>query len=217
METPSRMNGKSPEEKKEWRIMRLALLAFRDELTHLFNRRYLRFRFPRILERAGKNRERVYLLLIDVDDFKKINDCYFHCEGDRVLVEVAHLLKRGTRPKDIVVRYGGDEFVVILQDTDSTEARKIASRWIQEAGSIRVGDPRRVSVTLSVGIASFPTQAETVETLIHEADQALYHTKRNGENGLSSKELHSNISLNRESSISEEFGFLTRHFERSFS
>ena len=163
METNSKINVKTEKEKKEDRIIRLSLLAFRDELTHLFNRRNLKLRLPEVLENARQNRERVSLLLIDVDEFKKINDCYFHSEGDRVLVEVARLLKREKRPQDIVVRYGGDEFVVVLHNPSSFDAQRIASRWIKDTLSITVGHFHRTPIFLSFGIATFPDSSYTIE------------------------------------------------------
>jgi diguanylate cyclase (GGDEF)-like protein len=162
-------------------IRRLQQLVVKDELTRLYNRRYFRHRLVEEYRRSKRHRRPFSLIMADVNDFKDVNDRCGHPMGDRVLVEVAKILSRSVREIDIVCRYAGDEFVVILPDIDSTECRVVVERIVQNMASFpwskRLEDPVR-SVSLSMGYAVFPGQATTAEEVLERADRALYRAKK---------------------------------------
>ncbi len=161
---------------------RLEQLATTDELTDLCNRR----QFLEILDREMQRRRRqdtdVALMMIDVDHFKTINDTHGHLFGDLVLKEVAKTLRRGARGTDVTARYAGDEFVVLMPDTDSEAAFNVAQRVRSGLKARTISDgTHSVTVNLSVGIASAEGADETDgETLIRLADEALYAAKGAG-------------------------------------
>jgi diguanylate cyclase (GGDEF)-like protein len=120
------------------------------------------------------------LVMIDIDHFKKVNDTFGHPEGDKVLREIASLLKASVRKKDTVARYGGEEFILILPDAGIEEALMIAERIrrLVENGPFEVGRAQ-VNLTVSLGISNFPNhRAKSKEELVQMADQALYDAKR---------------------------------------
>jgi diguanylate cyclase (GGDEF)-like protein len=155
-------------------------IAYHDSLTQVFNQRYL----PLALERAVTNAERLgtplSLLFLDLDHFKQINDHHGHAAGSLLLVEFARLLERTVREGDSIVRYGGDEFVVILPEADAEGARIVAERIRErvsgEAFLARDGGP--VHLTASIGVACYPDHADSIEELLHRADVAMYQGKR---------------------------------------
>ncbi|MDD5166317.1 MAG: GGDEF domain-containing protein [Candidatus Omnitrophica bacterium] len=158
-------------------------LTVRDGLTGVFSRRYLLERLNEELERSKKFKYNFSFLMVDVDHFKDFNDRYGHLVGDAILKEIAGVIKEGIRQIDLVGRYGGEEFSIILAETDKDEAGFIAERIRQavENRVIKVYD-ENLKVTISIGISVFPGNADNVLTLIDTADCALYRAKQTGRN-----------------------------------
>jgi diguanylate cyclase (GGDEF)-like protein len=123
-------------------------------------------------------------LILDVDEFKSINDERGHPQGDAVLKWIADLVRESTRAIDITARYGGDEFALVLLETDEAGAQVLADRLREDVsgGRAPVGAREALQVTISVGVASVPTSATTVDGLVEAADQALLRAKREGKN-----------------------------------
>ena len=164
----------------------LRKLAFRDGLTGLYNHRYFQEILESELERAQRYAHPLSLLLIDIDFFKKVNDCYGHPVGDQVLQEVSNTIVKLVRRCDIVARYGGEEFAVILLETGLTGARVLAQRVRRGIQQMKIPcGEQTISVTISCGIACTENNHErpvTRNTLIEHSDQALYRAKKNGRN-----------------------------------
>jgi diguanylate cyclase (GGDEF)-like protein len=153
--------------------------TMRDPLTSLHNRRFLQDYLPREILRATRENAPLAVVMIDLDRFKRINDSAGHQAGDRVLVEVAGLLKRHVRGSDIACRYGGEEFAVVLPKT----TLESALRRSEEIRSAISDEPDRLrGVTASLGVALCPAHAMDAEALLRAADRALYEAKRAGRN-----------------------------------
>jgi diguanylate cyclase (GGDEF)-like protein len=158
-------------------------LAITDSLTKLFTRRHCLGRFQEELERALKYKMNLSFLMIDIDNFKFYNDKFGHLVGDAILKEVASVIKSNVREIDLVGRYGGEEFSVILTDTPKQGALFLAER-IREAvrnKEIKAYD-ERLNVTISIGIATCPDDAKSSEELLDKADWCLYRAKKMGKN-----------------------------------
>ena len=162
-------------------------LSHRDPLTGLYNRRQMMKTLENEMDRSNRTGDPVSLVLVDCDDFKKINDTYGHQTGDEVLMKLGETFNRHLRQYDSVARFGGDEFALILPSTDIPEAVGIAGRIRQEVEQMTVdADLADLQVTISLGIARHPqTQVQIPEDLIREADYALYNAKRQGRNQVS--------------------------------
>ena len=145
-----------------------------DPLTGVGNYRMLSQRVPQELRRHRRHGRPLSLLVIDLDDFKRINDSYGHQRGDHVLQEVAAALLGGIRDHDIVVRQGGDEFAVVAPETDEEDARHLSSRLCQAVKGV---SPDGISIGASIGCAFFPADAETLEGLLAAADARLRAAK----------------------------------------
>lgn len=158
-------------------------LAITDSLTGAFSRRYYLERFDEELMRAKKFNCNLSFLMADVDRFKDYNDHYGHLAGDAVLREASNTIKDNIRQIDLLGRYGGEEFAVILTETDKEQARFAAERIRQaiEQKKIRAYD-EDLKITISIGIATFPEDAQDITTLIDRADWALYRAKQTGRN-----------------------------------
>lgn len=167
------------------RIKELQQYSARDPLTGVFNRGYFDTILPVELERSKRYNDPTSLLLIDADGFKEINDRIGHQEGDRVLVMLGGILTRGVRAADMICRYGGEEFAVILPHTDLEVAGAMAER-IREGvatSSAEVEPPLRTgALTVTIGVATFPVDAGDAERLIAVADRRLYAGKARGRN-----------------------------------
>jgi len=156
--------------------------SVRDALTGLFNRRYLEETLEREIRRAVRSEHVLGVLMLDLDRFKKFNDTFGHEAGDTVLRETAAFLRRSVRSEDIVCRFGGEEFVIILPlaDLKATQARaeRIRSK-LRELTILHQGKAVGM-VTVSVGVAELPQHGTTPKTLLEAADAALYRAKREG-------------------------------------
>ena len=154
-------------------------LSLCDGLTGLFNHTYFFQQIDLEVRRHLRYGTLVSLVLIDIDDFKLVNDTFGHQEGDKILAAMGGTLMRVARDSDICCRYGGEEFAVILPLTDIQEAGKIANRMKKEMAE-RLPDGQ--SVTVSIGVASCGKKTRTYRDLVKKADAALYHAKQNGKN-----------------------------------
>ncbi len=159
-------------------------LAETDPLTDTFNRRALGEKLVQEMERAERYGTVLTCLMIDIDNFKKINDDHGHLAGDRVLRSLANLLKREQRAVDILARYGGEEFVLLLPETGPTGARIFAERVIRRVAGNDFGDSGRVvQVTISIGIATYPDAEITdADSFLKLADTNMYKAKADGRN-----------------------------------
>ena len=158
-------------------------LAVTDELTGLYNRRYFDRHLALMLARAQEQERDMALMLIDMDYFKAVNDTHGHDMGDAVLREFADRLRRNIRGVDLACRFGGEEFVVLMPDTDYQQAQGVAERVrrsVAERGFDVAGKP--LAVTVSVGVALNESANDTPDTLLKRADVALYRAKREGRN-----------------------------------
>jgi diguanylate cyclase (GGDEF)-like protein len=176
-------------ERQRWRQ-----LAWTDDLSTLHNRRYFEHVVDELIEKATEKRLRVTVLLFDIDDFKSYNDAFGHETGDKLIQEVARLLKTCTRERDVVVRYGGDEFAVVFWDAEKQrvpgsehprEPMALATRFckaIAEHDFECLGSAAPGPVTISGGLACFPWNGRTREVLMAAADEALLAAKRTGKN-----------------------------------
>lgn len=159
-------------------------MAVTDGLTGLHNRRYLETHLDILFERAVSRGRPLSYLIADIDKFKAINDAFGHDGGDHVLREFANLLRRQVRGADLVSRYGGEEFVVAMPDTDAELAAKVAER-VRAAVAERafeLPNGRKIPVTVSVGVATLEGRADSIVNLAKRADTALYEAKAAGRN-----------------------------------
>lgn len=166
-------------------------MALTDSLTGLFNRRYLSAHLPRLLDRSLSTAKPIAALLFDIDHFKVVNDSWGHGVGDEVLKEVAGRASRNLRNFDLVARLGGEEFVVIMPDTDSVQAMLVAERLrrrIAEESFAVTAPVGQIDITISIGVAigdnslDAEGRPESGDALLRRADNALYQAKRSGRN-----------------------------------
>lgn len=156
--------------------------ATRDPLTGLFNRRYMEETLHRELYRAARKKTRVGFVLFDLDHFKSYNDRYGHASGDAALREVSSFVQRHSRAEDIVCRYGGEEFLMVLSDCSSADLVRRAEQIRQGVKALKLEHNQRDlgTITLSAGVALFPDHGRSVDELFHVADAALYQAKKDG-------------------------------------
>jgi len=168
------------------RVARAEALSVTDDLTQLYNSRYLSQVLRRETKRASRSGRPLSLLFIDLDGFKSINDTHGHLYGSRALVEAAGLIRLSARETDVVSRFGGDEFALILPDTGSEGAAAVGERIRDRISAHRFlqGDGLDIHLTVSVGVATLPDVAASTEGLIQAADEAMYHVKEHGKNGI---------------------------------
>ena len=159
-------------------------MAIKDQLTGLHNRRYMARHLDTLLKNATAGKP-ISFLILDIDYFKSVNDTHGHDIGDEVLREFASRVSASVRGIDLACRYGGEEFVVVMPDTDPGFAYAVAERLrqsVESAPFLISRSPGQLNVTVSIGIASSLGAPDTSESLLHRADQALYRAKREGRN-----------------------------------
>ncbi len=157
--------------------------TLRDELTGLYNFRYFKETLPRELGRAQRFGVSLSLIFIDLDSFKAYNDRFGHDAGNEALVRVAEVLLRSVRDIDSAFRYGGEEFAILLPDTQKYGALKLAERIVENVEKMKIDAPSQHGVlTISVGVASFPADAADGDFLLQAADSAMYRAKAAGKN-----------------------------------
>ena len=202
------MNAKLYEIMKEISIL--------DELTQIYNRRYFQQMLPQEIIRAKRFRKPVSLLMLDIDHFKKYNDTHGHVAGDILLREFAQLIPHHLREVDFWARFGGEEFSIILPNTSKAGSRNVAEKIIDVVSKHNFPhcktQPSR-KLTVSIGIASYPTDTKDFEALINYADTALYEAKRNGRNRYESyKKPPTKSSPKKDSKTKEDSGKVHRLF-----
>ncbi len=163
-------------------VEQLHSAATTDELTGLYNRRALEERLAAEISRSLRHQLHTSVLLLDLDRFKMVNDTMGHAAGDRLLIEVARVLRRQCRALDVVGRLGGDEFLVILPMTKPAEAQVFVARVQSSLREMEQSSPEFGVCTLSMGIAESPRHGTTVSSVLAAADTALYKAKRGGRN-----------------------------------
>ena len=160
-------------------------LAITDGLTGLFNRRYMETHLGTLVDQSAARGKPIAVLVLDIDYFKAINDSYGHDAGDDVLREFALRIRKAIRNIDLACRYGGEEFVIVMPETDMAVATMVAERLRRRIASepfaIEKG-ARSLEVTISIGIAALSGVADNATTILKRADQALYRAKRDGRN-----------------------------------
>ena len=160
-------------------------MAITDQLTGLHNRRYMSRHLDTLIANARKNERPLTFVIMDIDFFKQVNDSHGHDIGDEVLKEFANRIAANVRGIDLACRYGGEEFVVAMPDTDVAFATNIAERLRQSIETTPVAisrAPHQLGITISIGIARFEGGDDTADALLRRADQALYRAKRSGRN-----------------------------------
>jgi diguanylate cyclase (GGDEF)-like protein len=158
--------------------------AIHDTLTNLFNRRYFEEELSAETQKAFENQSNLSIIMVDIDHFKKVNDTFGHDGGDKVLRNLASLLKNSVRKHDTVARYGGEEFVLLLPGAPVDPTNMVAERIrrLVEDTPFDVGQTQ-IRITISLGISNFPIhRVKSKEELLKMADLALYDAKRGGRN-----------------------------------
>ena len=154
------------------------LLSITDELTQTNNRRYFVNELEKEIERSKRFSRNLSLIILDIDKFKYYNDTYGHIFGDKIIKSVARSLTETIRKIDFVARYGGDEFVIVMPETEKSMANILAERLQKKfSQDYFIDNEFQTKISVSIGIASFPNDARDADELIHNADLALYRAK----------------------------------------
>lgn len=175
----ARRNAEEALRESEQKYMELSIT---DDLTKLFNSRHFFIQLKSELTRTSRYGNILSIILLDMDNFKKYNDCHGHIEGDKILVRLANVVRKCIRMTDTVCRYGGDEFIIILPETPGPEAVRVAERIRQDFIADRaLLEDQRVEVTLSIGVAEYVFNEDMMD-FIKRADANMYKAKENGRN-----------------------------------
>jgi diguanylate cyclase (GGDEF)-like protein len=169
-----------------YQLTRSRDLAMRDDLTKAYNRRFFETYLDEEIERSRRYGAQFSIIFADLDDLKSVNAMYGHLAGSRTLQEVAKRILNAVRGIDKVVRFGGDEFCIILPQTDPEQAMLVANRIRRalSASSLQIDNDVEVSITASFGIATYPFHGMSKEQLISQADAAMYRVKSTTKNAV---------------------------------
>jgi diguanylate cyclase (GGDEF)-like protein len=167
-------------------LQRAEALSVTDDLTRLYNSRYLNQALGRETKRAIRSGRPLSLLFLDLDGFKTVNDNHGHLAGSKALAETAVIVRGCARETDIVARFGGDEFALVLPDTGHEGAVAVARRIRERVGAAQflASDGLSVHLTVSIGVATLPDSAGSAEELLRAADAAMYRVKASGKDGI---------------------------------
>ena len=167
-------------------LKRVEALSVTDDLTHLYNSRYLNQVLRRETKRTSRSGRPLSLLFIDLDGFKAVNDTHGHLFGSRALVEAAAVIRKCARETDVVARFGGDEFALVLPDTGGEGAFAVGERIRERIAAHKFlsRDSLDIHLTASIGVATLPDVAASAEELVQAADKAMYAVKESGKNGI---------------------------------
>ncbi|ARK32273.1 sensor domain-containing diguanylate cyclase [Halalkalibacter krulwichiae] len=175
--------GKFRDISKQKRLeLELRQMAFFDDLTDLPNRKMLDRHIEKALSRAKRHQHNFTLMFVDLDDFKIVNDTHGHDVGDQLLKQVVSRLHESIREEDLIARIGGDEFIVVFEETTKEEIEDIAKRIVSNVSLPYDLEGIEAKISLSIGVSMYPEDGEDKSTLIQNADKAMYHAKHNGKN-----------------------------------
>jgi diguanylate cyclase (GGDEF)-like protein len=171
-------------------VERIQELTITDDCTHLFNARHLAAVLPNEIERARRFDQPLGIIFLDLDYFKQVNDVHGHPAGSRVLAEAGEVITRTLRTVDLAFRYGGDEFVAVLPQTSGSSAAKAANRLLVAIRAHRFLslDGLSLRLTASLGVASYPTDADNAAALLERADQRMYAIKNATRDGVATED-----------------------------
>ena len=158
--------------------------SLRDGMTGLYNRRFLEEFIDKVMSQVQREDETYSVMMLDVDFFKMVNDTYGHDVGDSVIVEIGKLLQESIRDSDLAIRYGGEEFIIMLHNADEKGTMDVAKKIHEGFAELifDVGAGETMQKTMSIGISKFPQDADTIWKCIKFADTALYVAKTTGRN-----------------------------------
>ena len=164
------------------RVDQIRLLSLTDEVTGLFNLRKLVEDLEHYISRYGHEKQVFSLLFVDIDYFKNVNDQFGHVVGSQILIDMAAILKIQLRSSDLVYRYGGDEFIILLPKSNLEESKRIAVRISEAVKSTEfsIDHDKKYRLSLSIGIAEFPSDADSAKSIIEFADKMMYMSKKSG-------------------------------------
>ncbi|WP_100334227.1 sensor domain-containing protein [Bacillus alkalisoli] len=162
----------------------LKQMAFHDDLTDLPNRKALDRHIEKALARSKRHHHNFTLMFIDLDDFKIVNDTLGHDAGDMLLKDVVTRINACIREEDLVARIGGDEFIVVFEETNKDEIEEIAKRILENVSNPYMIHENEAKISLSIGVSMYPDDGQTKQTLIENADKAMYFAKNNGKNNI---------------------------------
>jgi diguanylate cyclase (GGDEF)-like protein/PAS domain S-box-containing protein len=172
-------------EAERLRAAKLEQIAITDPLTKVYNRRFFYEVAEKEIERAKRSRSPISIIIFDIDHFKNVNDTYGHLTGDQVLINIANLCQRNIRTMDLFARFGGEEFVILMPDTDRVSAQETAERLRELIANtpMAIAGTIEVFIAISLGIANWDhNHPIEINTFLERADQALYQSKRSGRN-----------------------------------
>ncbi|AHC16565.1 diguanylate cyclase [Salinispira pacifica] len=163
--------------KEHHRIQRIHMDSLTDPLTGLYNRRFIEREYARLMELARRQDSRLAVVFADIDNFKEVNDRYGHSAGDLLLSAIAETLAGTIRGSDLLCRYGGDEFVILMDSADIEHAHRLSERIVENVSALCIREMQDMNFSISLGQSAFPQDGETMNELLIQADKRMYMHK----------------------------------------